>query len=152
MSTTGRRWHGRGAKALCVALSMTLAPGCSTVRPVHPTAAGYQDTLRPGDQIRIVTRSGPTLELTVSAVTRDAIVGVLRTGGPNAGAEVTVPLSDVGAIERTEFSGARTVGLVASIGAAVATVLAVVFFIAVLGFATSWGGQTDGPPRAAPAR
>jgi hypothetical protein len=123
------------------------------VRPVYPGAAGYQDTLRPGDQIRILTRSGPALELTVSAVTRDAIVGVLRPDGPGAGSQVSVPLWDVGTIERTEFSGARTAGLVAGIGAAVATVLAVVFFIVVIGFATrGWGGQTDGRRPAAPAR
>lgn len=152
MLKVGGGWHRCGAKALCIALSITLAPGCSTVRPVHPTAVGYQDELRPGDQIRIVTRSGPTLELTVSAVTRDAIVGILGPDGPSAGSQVSVPLWDVGSIERTEFSGARTAGLVAGIGAAAAAVLAAVFFIIVIGFATSWGGQTDAPPRAAPTR
>lgn len=126
-----------GARLLCVVLSVAVSSGCRTTRPIPPGPGGYQESLRPGEQVRIVMRDGAALELTISAVTREAIAGAPRSGGP----DVAVPFSRIASIERTEFSAAHTTGLVAGVGAAVVAILAVVFFVVVIGFMTSSGAR-----------
>lgn len=126
MSNPSAGLHRPAAKALCAALCFALAPACSTARSVPPGAGGAETSLRPGDRVRIVTVSGPKLELTFSSVTEDAIHGTLAPGGPGGGAEVAVPLRDVAWIE---LSAGKSPGLVAAVGEAVVSVLAMLVLV-----------------------
>lgn len=84
--------------ATCVAVS-----GCTSMRPV----ASGQASLHSGDVIQIQTTSGSKIDLQVTAVDQ---AGVFGTTPDNA--QLHVPLAEVLRIERKEFDGVKTAGLV----------------------------------------
>ncbi len=92
-----------GADLLCLVLVVALASGCTTVRPVMPTSTGSYASIKPGDKVRIVTRDGRDLTLTVTAVAADSLVGNPQ---PKGVPPVTVAFSDIVTMEKVQFSPA----------------------------------------------
>lgn len=138
-----------GANLLSLALSAALASGCTTMRPVPPTAGGFQESIRPGDKVRIVTHDGTEVQLTVTAVTSDALVGEPPHGLLQKSRRITVPFSDIARIERAGFSGRKTAGAGAATVAGVGVAVGIVVGILTIWAITRVPGGTDGPARGA---
>ncbi len=132
-----------GVDLLCLVLAFAVASGCTTLRPVPPSATGGYSSVKPGDKVRIVTRDGRDLNLVVISVADDSLVG----NPPAAGAPaVTVAFSEITRIDKVQFSPVMGVPLGAGcVGAAVAFALAAVYF-GLLGIDR---GQDPGPGRPA---
>jgi hypothetical protein len=106
---------------ICIVMPLT---GCQTMRPVD--LAGSRPLVaqvKPDEVVRVWLRDGRTLELRVSAVEPDALVG---------GAQ-RIPLKDIERLERRDFSWTRTTLLVVGILA-----LAFGILIATQPMAPSW--------------
>ena len=97
-----------GARLLYVVLGAALASGCTTMRPVPSTPGGYQESIRPGDRLRVVMRDGRVLEVTVTAMTNEALVGKLTRAPILTNRHVTLPLADVTWVEREDAGLAAT--------------------------------------------
>lgn len=149
----GAGW-GIAARALCISLSVVLASSCSTVSVVRPGPEGMHQGIERGDELRITTVDGRELQLKVSSVSRDAIVG-LRKGPISEQREVTVPFAEVARLERVEFSAGKTLALGAGALLAAATA-AVIYLIYVLtrvpAGAPSGHAPAAGPMAPSPAR
>lgn len=121
-----------GVNLLSLALSAALASGCTTMRPIPPTTGGFQDAVRPGDKVLVVLHDGSEVQLTVTAVTSDALVGEPAHGLLQRSQRVTVPFADIARIERAQFSGKKTAGagaaVLAGAGVALGVAVAVVVF------------------------
>lgn len=88
-------------KLLILALIVIVASGCTTMRPVMPEPRASEETLKPGDNVRVFTRDGRVLDFKVKEVTEQRI----------SGEKEEVPFSEIGHIERREFSPWKTTGL-----------------------------------------
>lgn len=107
-----RRANRGMAVVLTVALLFTSCTSYS--RSVNLTENLYNG-LKPGDTVRVTTKTGRTVELKITTIDAEAIVGT----------EQRIPLSEVATIEKQEISTAKTIGLVALL-ALIAGIIAVV--------------------------
>ena len=143
---TGEGRLGRlGSQFLCVVLSASLASGCTTMRPVLPAAGGFQESIRPGERLRVVMRDGSEVELTVTAVTTETLAGELTRAPILSSRHVVLRLADVARIERAGVSAGRT----AALGGAVAVGVAVAGLIFLLAVLSKIPAETDPPAHGA---
>jgi hypothetical protein len=91
--------------AACVALSMV---ACSSIQPLSVNASQLASTLKPGDQVEIVTASGQQLQFKVQNVDATGIQG----GGQR------VAYADIQAINRKQMDTKRTAWIVLGVVAA----------------------------------
>lgn len=113
-------------KKLLASLLILTMTGCTTMREVTTDApvpdsgkAVRADAVAVGDFLKIIKKDGGVVNLAVVSLTPTEIIGE-QTGSST---KVGVPLNQIDKIERREFDGARTGGLVAG-GLTVATALA----------------------------
>lgn len=134
---------------LALVLSAALASGCSSMRPLPPSPGGFQESIRPGDKVRVVRHDGTEVQLTVTAVTSDALVGEPPHGLLQESHRVTVRFSDIARIERSEFSAGKTAG--AGVAAVVGVGLALGLAVGILAIwaLTRVPGGLDAPARGA---
>ena len=96
---------------ICVTVLLT---GCTTMNPVDlATDQSMASVLQPNDFVRVWMRDGRVLELKLTAIEPDALVG----------AEQRLPLKDVVRVEKRGFSAPRTTLLVLAITASVLAAL-----------------------------
>lgn len=95
-------------RSVAIALCMSLATGCTTLRPLtlgEPRA--LREQINPGDTVKVTTRDGMQQNITVKETTAEQLIGENER----------VNLSDITSIEKREFSfwksGGLTVGVVA---------------------------------------
>lgn len=143
---TGEGRLGRlGARLLCAVLSASLASGCTTMRPVPPTAGGFQESIHPGDRVRVVMRDGSEVELRVTAVTAETLAGELTRAPVLSSRHVTLRLADVARIERSGVSAGKT----AALGGAVVVGLAVAGLLFLLAVLSTIPAERDPPAHGA---
>jgi hypothetical protein len=91
---------------ICVTVSLT---GCTTLRPVNPTNdKSIVGSLAPNDSVRVWMRDGRVIDLRLTAVEPDALIGEKQR----------LPIQEIQRVERREFSATRTTLLVVGIGVA----------------------------------
>ena len=115
----------RSFLTLVVSLAACLATACTTLRPVALGAGPQQiqSALHPGDEVRVVTRSGVTHALKVTTVGSDSLGGTaVAVWGANpdpVGARIDVPYADIAELEVRRTSGLKTAGLIGAVVVAV---------------------------------
>lgn len=108
------KWVGPRTRSISVVLICAVVlVSCTSMRVVRPDE--LQTGLKAGDTVKIITKDGRTLELTIVTITPEALVGQ----------DQRVEFADIGRLEKREISTGKTVGLVAGIAAVVALVLLV---------------------------
>jgi hypothetical protein len=94
-------------KIILAMIVITLANGCTTLRPVEMSPEQLQERIvsggiiEVGDSVRVFTDDGESHEFTVTAISDDQIQGN----------DVAVPIENIIALESREFSGGKTVAL-----------------------------------------
>jgi hypothetical protein len=106
------------------------ASGCTTMRPITPTPTAIEETVRPGDKVRVTTRDNRELEFEVQEITENRLVGE----------QVKVTFSDIGNIERKESNPVKTTGLVVGVLAGMILLGLAIFAIAHPSFGPMYGG------------
>ena len=96
-------WRRLLIAPICIALSLS---ACSTMRPIDLGGRPVTAVLAPGELVRVWMRDGKSIEMTLTAVEPDALLG----------RDVRLPLKEINRIERQELSGLRTTLLVVAIG------------------------------------
>jgi len=83
---------------------------CTTMQPLEENLSKEEifNSIEPGDEINLVTKTGNQHSITVSIVTEDIIIG----GGKQFNIE------DIGRIEIKKISAAGKAGMVATVGVA----------------------------------
>ena len=111
-----------GVFAMCrrsiavVLIGVFVLAGCTSTQRIRPAVPGQPPfaTVQPGDSITVVTRSGQETSLIVQQVEGGTLVA---SDGRRFAS------SDLVRIEKKEFSGAKTAGLVAAIAGGVGLVV-----------------------------
>lgn len=147
--TGGIRLRRLGVKLLALVLSAAVGSGCTSARYVPPNPSGMQEIIQPGDRLRVVMLDGAEVHLTVTAVTRDDLVGEPTHGLLQESRLVTVSLASVARIERYQFSGGKTVGAGVAAVAGVGIALGLAVGILAIWALTRIPAGTDGPARGA---
>jgi hypothetical protein len=118
-----------------LAVLLVFASACTSLRNVEPPAAATGRRVEVGDTVRIVTRRGEELVLTVTALGQEELVGERRveigraasgyeTGETAADGEARVeslriPFADIATMQVREYDGWKTAALAGSIAATV---------------------------------
>ncbi len=105
----------RITKGLALLLVAVLIHGCTTTRPVPLSQEGIE-TLRPGQEVRVVTRNDQVHQFKVSEITDQDL----------AGEDERIPFEDMTHLDRREFSGGRTTVLLVSLAAGVAVLVVII--------------------------
>jgi hypothetical protein len=87
----------------------------------NPSPATIQQSVRPGDTVRVGVRDGRVFELAVEQVEADAL-----TGATVAGKRYRIPYATVKTIEVGDVSSGTTVATVAIVAGAIA-IVAIIF-------------------------
>jgi hypothetical protein len=97
-----------GVVVCALMTSAVASSGCTTLRPISVVSAAGAPafSVRPGERVRVTVRDGRRVKFTVES--GDAAVIVARSGA-------RYELSDIVAMEREQFNGARTGFLVAGL-------------------------------------
>ena len=107
---------------VCITILLT---GCHTMRPVDLNTSKPLATLvAPKDFVRVWMRDGRVIEMQVSEVEADALVGK----------EQRLPFKDIERLERRGISATRTTLLIVGIGAAVVLGIGIYASHHVMGF------------------
>jgi hypothetical protein len=108
-------WSTAWRRAVVALLLVAIVAGCTTTRTIAVDSLG---DVVPEDRVRITTTDGRILAFTVTGVEPDAVVGE----------DIRVERHEVAALEVTNFSPARTAGLVGltAFGVAMLVVIPVV--------------------------
>ncbi len=99
-----------------IVLCVILVSGCTAMKSVEAPPQEVRELIvagsliAPGDKIKVRTSDGVTHQLTVSAVTNTRVIG----------ASDQIMIADIESIDKSEFSGEKTVGLIGGGVAAVA--------------------------------
>jgi hypothetical protein len=106
----------RARRLLAGILSITvLLTGCMTMRPVELSPGeGLTGKVAPNDIVRVWTRDGRTLDLHVTAVEPDALVGK----------EQRVPIKDIARLERQRVNWTVTTLIIVGVAALTMTGIA----------------------------
>jgi len=91
--------------SIVLVLIIQIASGCTSFRPLPDEKNALEQTIKPGDKVRVITLHGQKMEFLVTQIANERIEGS-RQG---------VAVDDIAKIERREFSVWKTVGLIASI-------------------------------------
>jgi hypothetical protein len=89
-------------------LILVIISGCATLKPVELAPEQLHEKIfsgnvvQEGDNIRVITSDGMRHKFKVKAITKDHIVGK----------DINIPISDLVALETSEFSGGKTTLLV----------------------------------------
>jgi hypothetical protein len=107
-------------RIVALALCMSLAAGCTSLKPVTPVdPQAISEQIKPGDELILTTRDGREREFKVKESNLNQLVGENET----------VNLSDITNIERREFNKGKTAGLIGGIvGVAFAAALIALMF------------------------
>ena len=92
---------------LAAAVALTML-GCSTIQPLTANGSQLATTLKPGDQVEIVTNSGQQLKFKVENVDANGVLG----GGQR------VAYNDIQTISRKQMDKTRTTMVVLGVLAA----------------------------------
>jgi hypothetical protein len=96
----------------CLLMALVYLNGCSTMNRVDFATAGIASSLKVGDEVFLLSRNGKSREFTVTKLTPDEVCG----------AGECVRIDEITAVERSEFSAAKTTLLVVAILAVVVLV------------------------------
>lgn len=105
---------------------LLMATACTSMRTVDHSSAESERPVAVGDTARIVTRDGQEIEITVTAVEKDALVGwrTKKAGRPASGFEIDsaskasteetlrVPFDQVATVQVQALDGWKTAALV----------------------------------------
>ena len=91
--------------AACVVLSMV---GCTTLQPLAVNPSNLSSSLKPGDRVELVTRSGEQLQLKIDSVDANGLQGDGKQ----------VAFNDIQSIDRKETDTKRTAWIVLGVVAA----------------------------------
>ncbi len=105
-------------KPVALLLIVTLASGCTSLRPVSSEPVLITSSLRTGDSIQITMRDGRVLELTIKAITERSI----------SGENEQVEVSDIVRIDRHELSLGRTAGVTVVLAMTVILISGILLF------------------------
>jgi uncharacterized protein YceK len=149
MVTTPR---SAGVRLTCIALAVSLASGCSSVQRVTPGEGGLKAAIRPGDKVRIHRHDRPALDVLVTAVTDQGLVGrpdqrERRVPIEAASELVTVPYRDIERVERYELEKGSTAVVAGGLVLAVVTVAFAIWFGGQWGKGTAGAGASSALPQ-----
>ncbi len=110
------KWTGLRTRSISVVLiCAVMLVSCTSFKVVKPD--DFQAGLKAGDTVKIITKDGRTLELTIVTITPEALVGQ----------DQRVEFADIGRLEKREISTGKTVALAAGL-LALATLIGLLIY------------------------
>ncbi len=114
--STKQTWRTRSLSLVLISALMMVS--CTSFKVVKPD--DIQAGLKAGDTVKIITKDGRTLELTIVTITPEALVGD----------DQRVEFADIRRLEKREISAATTAGV--GLAGAIMVALAMFGWLAVL--------------------
>ncbi len=105
---------------VCLIALLCLSTACTTMRPIATGAVGdsIRQEIKPGDTVRVVTKSGPVRSFQITEVGATSLGGnavkIWGGGADPVGTRIDVQYSEVTELDVKRTSGLKTAGLIAA--------------------------------------